>query len=81
MIEPVDLNFEEPYSKKVKLDPEAATMKTHSKGKEIPKKSKEDKQREAFEQCESIEEAHIQHKREIGMGVSQGTNASTHQQA
>ena len=58
-IELADLDSEEPKSKKVKLDPKVVAMKTRSKGKEVPRKTKEELHKEASEQWESIEEAHI----------------------
>ena len=62
--------FEEPESKKIKLDLEAAAMKMCSKGKEVPSKNKKELQKEASKYLESIKEAHIQHKKETRMGSS-----------
>lgn len=77
-VEVVDLDSDELELKKIKHDPEVATMQMRNKGKELPGKTKEEIHKEALEKWENIKEAHMQHKKEIGMGTSQGTNTSIH---
>ena len=51
----------------------------NSQGKGAKEKSQEEMQKEALEQWERITEGNLLHKKEIRMGVSQGTSTSGQQ--